>query len=94
MDLKSKKRKQEIKIIQHVDDCTLPVKNEHSLHEALNTIDTFCKHSGMKLNKNKIECFLLGSLKRTAKEILQIKVNENSVKSLGIYTSDITNRMS
>ena len=68
--------KQEIKIIQHADDCTLPVKN---------TIDTFCKHSGMKLNKYKTECILLGTLKGTAKEILQIKVNENSVKSLGIY---------
>ena len=66
---KIKEIKQEIKIIQHADDCTLPVKNEHSLHEALNTIDTFCKHSGMKLNKYKTECLLLGSLKGTAKEI-------------------------
>ena len=71
--------KQEIKIIQRADDCTLPVKNEHSLHEALNTIDNFCKYSGMKLNKCKTECLLLGSLKGTAKEILQIKVDENSV---------------
>ena len=60
---------QRIKIIQHADVCTLPVKNEHSLHEALNTIDTFCEDTGMKLNKYITECLLLRSLKGTAKEL-------------------------
>ena len=56
--IKIKEMKQEINIMQHADDCTLPIKNEHSLREALNTIDTFCKHSGMKLNKHKTKCLL------------------------------------
>ena len=48
----------------------------------------------MKLNKYKTECLLLGSLKGTANEIFQIKVNENSVKSLGIlYIGHSKNRM-
>ena len=39
----------------------------------------------MKLNKYKTECLLWGSLKGAANKIFQTKVNENSVKSLGIY---------
>lgn len=82
---KIKEMKQEIKIVQHADDCTIPIKNEKSLQIALNTIDIFCKHSGLKLNKDKTECLLLGKLKGTKKEILNLKVNENSIKALGIH---------
>ena len=82
--------KQEIKIIQHADDFTLPVKKELSLQETLNTIDAFCKHSGMKVYKYKTECLLLGYLKGTASEFFQIKVTQ---LNLWVYTSDITKRM-
>ena len=84
MDLELEMKK-EIKILQHADDCTIPMKDKESSQKVLNTIDNFSKLSGLKLNKDKTECLLLGKLKGTLKEILNLKVNENSIKSLGIY---------
>ena len=53
----------EIRIIQHADDLTKTVQDENSLSQALNTVHEFCKHAGSKININKTECILLGSLK-------------------------------
>ena len=82
---KTSEMEKEINIIQHADDCTLPVKDKDSLKEAIITIENFSKHSGLILNTNKTECLLLGSLKDTATEILGLKVNDECIKSLGIY---------
>ena len=76
----------EVKIIQHADDCTLPLKNEKSLKVAIHEIlDVFSQFSGMKLNLSKIECILLGPLKGRYKKIEGVTVNETCVKTLGIY---------
>ena len=75
----------EVKIIQHADDCTLPLKDEKSLKVAIHEIEIFSKFSGMKLNLSKTECILLGPLKGRYKKIEGVTVNESCVKTLGIY---------
>ena len=75
----------EVKIIQHADDCTLPLKNEKSLKVAIHEIDVFSQFSEMKLNLSKAECILLGPLKGRFKKIEGVTVNETCVKTLGIY---------
>ena len=40
----------EIKVVQHADDCTLPLKNDNSMNHALREIESFSRVYGMKLN--------------------------------------------
>ena len=75
----------EVKIIQHADDCTLPLKDKKSLKVVIHEIEIFSKFSGMKLNLSKTECILLGHLKGRYKKIEGVTVNESCVKTLGIY---------
>ena len=51
----------EVKIIQHADECTLALKDEKSLKVAIHEIYLFSKFSGMKFNMSKTECMLLGN---------------------------------
>ena len=75
----------EVKIVQHADDCKLPLKDEKSLKVAIHEIEIFSKFSGMKLNLSKTESILLGPLKGRYKKIEGVTVNESCVKTLGIY---------
>ena len=78
----------EIKCIQHADDSTFPLKDVRSLQKAIDTIKNFGHVSGSKINMTKTECILLGNYKKQFKNdshIHEIKININSIKSLGIY---------
>ena len=75
----------ELKSVQHADDLTVILKDILSLNETLETINKFCEHAGSKININKTECILLGSLKNMYNEVCNIKVNTNVVKCLGIF---------
>lgn len=71
--------------MQHADDMTLTLKNIESLAHAINTIEVFGKHAGSKINLNKTECILLGTLKDQYDTISEINVSKHVVKCLGIY---------
>ena len=76
----------EIKVIQHADDCTLPLKNSESMFHALQEINAFTKVSGMKLNMSKTECLLTGALKNNPNILIHgVKVNKTCIKTLGVY---------
>ena len=75
----------EIKTVQHADDLTVLLKNAQSLQYTLSTIREFCSHAGSKVNIEKTECVLLGSLKNTFQNVYNIKVNTTCIKCLGIY---------
>lgn len=75
----------DIKTIQHADDVTLTLKNISSLHVAIKTVEEFCKHAGSKVNINKTQCILLGSLKDRYNNISGIDVTNDVVRCLGIY---------
>ena len=63
------------------------IKNDVSFENALSTIKEFCKHAVSKINIEKTECMLLGSLKNTVlcDEIRDIKINREFVKCLVIF---------
>lgn len=75
----------EIKLIQHADDATLPLRDKQSLKAALKCINSFGSISGMSLNIDKTECMLLGDLKGTENTIHGIKINFDCTKVLGTY---------
>lgn len=50
------------KIIQHADDCTLPLKDEASLKTALEIIQNSSKVPGMNKNMSKTECQVPGKM--------------------------------
>ena len=57
----------EVKISQHADDTTFVLDgSEKSLISAVQSLDDFCKISGLKLNDSKTEALLIGS--KTAHE--------------------------
>ena len=76
---------EEIKTVQHADDLTVLLKNAQSLSHTLSTIREFCLHAGSKVNIEKTECILLGSLKDTFDNVYNINVNTTCVKCLGIF---------
>ena len=75
----------EIKNIQHADDLTVALKDTLSLKKTLDTIHEFCSHAGSKINLAKTECILLGNLKGLYNELYGVKVNNKSIKVLGIH---------
>lgn len=50
------------------DDLTVDVKDDNSLLNTINAIYEFSRHVGCKINIDKTECILLGTLKDTFKE--------------------------
>ena len=60
---------EEIKTVQHADDLTVLLKNAQSLSHTLSTLREFSLHAGSKINIEKTECILLGSLKDKKEEI-------------------------
>ena len=75
----------DIRIIQHADDSTLPMKNEKSLKKALEVINDYSIVSGMRLNMSKTECILTGPLKNRYKKLHNVNVNITCIKVLGVY---------
>lgn len=74
-------------MIQHADDCTSMVKDIKSLAKVLKTISEFSKVAGPKLNKEKTECLLTGSLVNKYEEetyIRGVRIATSCIKSLGI----------
>jgi hypothetical protein len=54
-----------LKIIQHADDCILPLKDKQSLKYSIEVMENFSKVSGMKLNMSKTQLFqqVLGKIR-------------------------------
>lgn len=75
----------EIKNIQHADDLSIALKDEMSIKHALEVLNEFCKHAGSKININKTECILLGTLKNLYDELYGIKTTNKAVRCLGIF---------
>lgn len=75
----------EIKNIQHADDLSLTIKHETSMEHALNILNEFCENAGSKINKNKTECILLGTLKNLYYKLFGIKITNKAVRCLGIF---------
>ena len=75
---------EDINIVQHADDATLPLADIKSVENAVKIIKEFGLMSGMKLNIDKTECLLTGSVKDNYTDIAGVKVSTN-VKCLGVY---------
>ena len=75
----------EIKVKQYADDTTLILKRVNDIYKAVDIIDEFGNVAGLKLNKNKTEAILLGSLKNRYKSINNITFTNKAVRCLGIY---------
>lgn len=64
------------------------LKDTNSLKKAIEIINKFSKMAGPKLNLGKTECLLTGSfieIYANENSIHGVKINKNSVRSLGIY---------
>ena len=84
-------KENEVKISQYADDTTLILDgSEKSLSEALNTLESFGKLSGLKLNSKKTEAFWIGSHAGSNTTICP-EYNFNwktlKVKALGVWFS-------
>ncbi len=75
----------EIKNSLYADDTTLLLRNLESLDIAIDTVNKFSAVAGPKLNKDKTEGILLGTLKNTVLEYSGIKFTNNAVRALGVY---------
>ena len=82
----------EIKVIQMADDTTNFVQDENSLKLTLETLETFHKYSGLKLNLSKCEVLTLGRKTNINKQILGLKLVKET-KALGIHFSNDGNIM-
>lgn len=58
----------EVISVNIADDLTVDVKDDNSLLNTINAIYEFSRHVGCKINIDKTECILLGTLKDTFKE--------------------------
>lgn len=66
----------EIKNIQHADDLSTALIDEMSMKQSVEVLNEFCKHVGSKININKTECVLLGTLKNLYDELYGIKTTK------------------
>ena len=62
-----------MKNIQHAEDFTVVLKDELSMKNALDTINSFCRTAGSKINIDQTECILVGDLKNEFEKIFEIK---------------------
>ncbi len=74
-----------IKTSMYADDSTLLLENLDSLSVALNVINDFSKVAGPRLNMNKTEGILLGTLKNTIDMYNGVRFTNDSIRCLGIY---------
>ena len=56
-----------------------------SMKHALEVLNEFCNFAGSKININKTECILLGTLKNLYDELYGIKTTNKAVRCLGIF---------
>lgn len=75
----------EHKLSQYADDTTLLLSKIDAIKESFYEINTFCNHSGLKINLSKTEGIWLGSYKDYPSFFEGIKFTKNAVRCLGIY---------
>jgi len=75
----------EVKISQVADDTTLLLRDEQSVHIAIESLSYFSKVAGPELNLNKTQALWAGCWKFRKKKIPGISTPETAIKSLGIY---------
>lgn len=73
---------------QLADDTTLFVKDIKDIQNAISTINTFGKYSGLALNINKTEGMWIGKSKLSTEQIGNIKWSDK-VKVLGVFLEQI-----
>ena len=74
-----------IKLKQYADDATLILKDMTSIDYAIRCISEFGELSGLRLNIQKTEGILLGSLKNSKKSVSGISFTNKAVRCLGVY---------
>ena len=74
----------EVKESSYADDKIIYCKDQQSSKNALNKVESFCKASGMKINKEKSEILLIGKNNNRIAEIEGIPVKQK-VKYLGVW---------
>ena len=75
----------EYKMSQFADDTNLFVSDKESIDNAIKTIKTYSRVSGLELNMEKTEGIWLGNFKDSEEKYAKIKFTKKPVKSLGIY---------
>ncbi len=75
----------EIKESMYADDTTLLLNDFNSLDNAIDTVNKFSQVAGPKLNKDKTEGILLGTLKDQVPSHNGINFTNNAVRVLGVY---------
>ena len=74
-----------IKLTQLADDTTIFLGAKDEIEIALESIEIFGKHSGLKLNRNKTEGLWIGKLKTCNDQIGDIHWSKEPIKALGVY---------
>ena len=74
-----------IKLTQLADDTTLFLNSVLEIKIALQIIETFGKHSGLILNKNKTDAMFIGKLKNCTDFLCDINWPDGPIKSLGVF---------
>ncbi len=75
----------DIKMVQHADDSTIILRDIQSIDQVISDVSEFTKMAGPKLNMEKTEGILIGSLRDNNYVHGNIIFNANPVKCLGIY---------
>ena len=74
-----------IKLSQYADDSTLILSNCKSIICAVDEIQEFGKHAGLKLNMHKTQGMLLGNMKYDTVKNVNINWTKEPIKCLGIW---------
>ena len=69
------------------DDTTLILKNCESIREALNLLTCFEQYAGLKLNKSKTECILLGLNSINSLKEFGLKITVDPIQTHGNWIS-------
>ena len=85
ISIKTKNSVKRIKITQLADDTTLFFGSTLEIEIALDEIENFGKHSGLKLNRQKTEGLWVGNHISRDKKIGNINWSNGPIKALGIY---------
>jgi exonuclease III len=85
--------KREFKITQFADDTCIYVADSDSLGVVFHILTAFSKCAGLQANKDKSEALGIGSTSNFRHKTLGIKWPMGSIKSLGIYINNNTDKM-
>ena len=75
----------EIKVLQYADDTTGVLKDDCSLRNLLDVMNSFEKMSGLKIDISKSECMGIGVSSGRKGDFCGLKWPERSIKCLGVY---------